>query len=90
MSDQSQNIRIPTAQEVAAEVVASLSKMGMVVPRQSMNLEEAAAFLKCDPKHVRRLVELNRLKAVNISTGTGGKATLRFSPAVLAEYLKGE
>lgn len=81
---------IPTAAEVAREVVAQLADMGMIVPGKAMDIQEAAAYLKCDPKHLRRLVELRKIKARNISTGTGEKATLRFSVEVLADYLRGE
>ncbi len=45
-------------------------------PRASARLtvDEAAAELRCNPRHVRRLVSLGRLRAAKI--GTGGRARL--------------
>lgn len=89
MSDPN-TFRIPTANEVASQVVTKLSEMGMVVPGGALDIDQAAKYLNCTTKHLRRLVELRKIKARDISAGTGEKATLRFSVAVLAEYLRGE
>ena len=70
MSNQIQ-FSIPTAEAVAAEVVARLAAMGMVVPSAALDINQAAKYLGCTAQHVRRLVELRKLKAVNISAGTG-------------------
>ena len=85
-----QTIQIPTPEAVAKEVVLQLEKMGLVVPAASLTIDQAAEFLQVKPQQVRALVELKRLKARDISVGTGEKAKLRFSPVVLAEYLKGD
>jgi uncharacterized protein (UPF0335 family) len=82
--------QIPTAAEVAAEVVAQLAERGMVVPGAALDIHGAAKYLGCDPKHLRKLVELRKIKARDISAGTGEKAVLRFSVVALAEYLRGE
>ena len=87
MSDQN-TFHIPTATDVAAEVVLKLASMGMVVPGKSLKIEDAAKYLECSPKQVRALVEKRKLKAGNLSTGTGEKATLRFSVVALEEFLR--
>jgi len=80
---------IPTAEEVAAHVVARLADMGMVVPSCSLTIDQAAEHLQIETKQVRKLVELRRLKAGN--TGTGEKkCTLRFSLVELERFLRGE
>lgn len=87
MSDQN-TFHIPTATDVAAEVVLKLASMGMVVPGKSMNIAQAAEHLQCSTRQVRELVEKRKLKAGNLSTGTGEKATLRFSVVALEEFLR--
>jgi len=81
---------IPTPEAVAREVVAQLAEKGLVVPSGALDIQQAADYLQCDPKHLRRLVELRKIKARDISAGTGERAVLRFSVSVLAEYLRGE
>lgn len=81
---------IPTSEEVAAKVVAKLAEMRLVIPSKALDINEAADYLKCKPAHLRRLVELRRVKARDISAGTGEKAVLRFSVVGLDEYLRGE
>lgn len=86
----SQNtFQIPTAAEVAAEVVAMLLAKELVVPSGALDIDAAAAWLKCSPKHLRALVELNKIQARNISAGTGEKSTLRFSIRELDKFLTG-
>lgn len=87
MSDQN-TIKIPTAAEIAAEVVAKISSLGLVVPGRSLDIDEAAKHLQCNAKTVRKLVEGGRLKAGNLSAGSGQKATLRFSPLEIERYLR--
>jgi len=80
---------IPTPEAVADAVIAKMAEKGLVVPGRSLDIQQAADYLQCDPKHLRRLVELRKIKARDISAGTGERAVLRFSVSVLAEYLRG-
>ena len=87
MSDKN-TFHIPTAAEIAAEVVAKISSLGLIVPGRSLDIDEAAWHLQCAPKTVRKLVEGGRLRAGNLSAGSGQKATLRFSPLEIERYLR--
>lgn len=89
MSDQN-TFRIPTASEVASEVVAKLSQMGLIVPGKAMDIHEAAKYLDLHPKIVRGLVEMGKIKCANATLGSGQSANLRFSVIALEKYLRGE
>ena len=82
--------QIPTAAETAKEVIAQMAASGYIVPSCALDIDQAAAWLKCSKKHLRALVELNKIQARNISAGTGEKSTLRFSVFELEKYLRGE
>ena len=50
-----------------------------------LTIAEAATFLKCGPKVVRRLARLKKIPHQKIDL----KGTLRFSSAALEEWLRG-
>ena len=89
MSDQN-TFTIPTAEEVAREVVAMLAEKGLVVPSGSKDITAAAEYLGISPKLLRGLVEDRKIKCANLTRGSGQSATLRFSVVELERVLRGE